>query len=112
MDTGSKTGRKDKKGPKTASVTCSDPRCPVHGGLSVHGKLFEGTVVSDRMHGTIVIEFPRLEKVRKYDRFIRYTSRIKAHLPKCMKAHTGDKVQIGETRRLAKTVAFVVTEVR
>lgn len=78
--------------------------------VPTRGKVFEGTVVSDRMRGTVVIEFPRVIKSRKYNRFFRRTTRMKARVPEGLSVKTGDRVQISETRRFAKTVNFIVTK--
>lgn len=78
--------------------------------VSTRGKTLQGTVVSDRMRKTIIIEFPRVIKSRKYNRFYRRTSRIKARVPEGLTIKTGDRVEIAETRKLAKTVNFIVTK--
>lgn len=89
-------------------VECKDVRCPVHGALSVRGKTYEGTVVSDRMQRSVIVEWPRVIKSQKYGRFKRRTTRITAHNPPCINAKVGDRVKIQETRKLAKTINFVV----
>ncbi|MEM0358958.1 MAG: 30S ribosomal protein S17 [Hadesarchaea archaeon] len=97
-------------GVKPPEKSCSDPRCPFHGSLSVRGKVLEGTVVSDKRAKTVTVEIPRVQKVRKYERFEKRTSKIHAHNPPCINARMGDRVKIAECRRLSKTKAFVVIE--
>jgi len=95
-------------GVKPPEGTCSDPRCPFHGNLSVRGRVLEGTVVSDKRAKTVTVEIPRVQRVRKYERLEKRTSRIHAHNPPCLNAKVGDWVKIAECRRLSKTKAFVV----
>jgi small subunit ribosomal protein S17 len=90
--------------------TCTDPRCPFHGGLKVRGGILEGVVVSDRMHGTVTVAVERMHLVRKYERYERRTAKLHAHNPPCIAAKAGDKVKIAECRRLSKTKSFVVVE--
>lgn len=89
---------------------CSDVNCPKHGGLPTRGMVFEGTVVSDKMNKTVVVQRERYVKVRKYERYKRSHSKIVAHNPPCINAKTGDKVRVMECRRLSKTKSFVVVE--
>jgi small subunit ribosomal protein S17 len=91
--------------------SCTDKNCPHHAGLRVRGKTFEGVIVSDRMRGTVTVEWPRQVYVKKYERYARKRSRVKAHNPACINAKQGDKVRIMECRKLSKTKSFVVLEV-
>ncbi|MBR9678677.1 MAG: 30S ribosomal protein S17 [Nanoarchaeota archaeon] len=91
--------------------SCNDKKCPYHGDLSVRGKIFEGVVTSDRMRNTVTVEWPRQIFVKKYERFLKKRSSVKAHNPICIKAKQGDKVKIMECRKLSKTKTFVVLEV-
>jgi len=90
---------------------CSDPRCPFHGTISTRGKTYEGVVSSNRMQSTVIVTWPRVEKSKKYDRFVRLSSKVKAHVPGCLTVQMGDKVEIRETRRQSRTVNFVVLKV-
>ncbi len=89
-------------------VECNDPKCPFHGRLSVRGRTLQGIVVSDRMMKTVTVEIERLKSIPKYERYERRTSKIHAHNPPCINAKVGDRVEIGECRRLSKTKSFVV----
>lgn len=76
-----------------------------------HGRKFVGTVISDRMHKTVTVEWERTKYVKKYERYERRRSRVKAHNPENINARSGQKVVIMETRPLSKTKNFVVTEI-
>ena len=98
----------DKKQAKEVSVNCNDPNCPFHGSLKLRGRTFSGTVTSAKMHRTIVIEWFRLFPLPKYERSEKRKTKIKAHLPDCIKVKEGDKITIKECRKLSKTKAFCV----
>ncbi len=87
---------------------CKDKKCPVHGDTKVRGITLQGTIVSDKMTNSVVIERKHLVKNSKYERFERRKSHITAHKPPCIDVKVGDKVEIGETRKLSKTKSFVV----
>lgn len=89
---------------------CSDKNCPFHGTLSVRGRMFTGVVVSDKMSKTVVVQREYVRKIPKYERYERRTSKLYAHNPPCIDAHTGDRVRLMECRRLSKTKAFVVIQ--
>jgi small subunit ribosomal protein S17 len=61
-----------------------------------------GRVVSDRMDKTIVVSVERLARHPLYKRVIRLTTKFKAH-DELNDAHTGDTVQIEESRPLSAT---------
>lgn len=90
---------------------CADPKCPYHGEVSVRGKLFEGTVVSDSMNKTVKVAWENVVKDTKFSRYFKTTTKVLAHNPDCVKAKKGDKVLIGETRPLSKTKHFAVLQV-
>jgi len=90
---------------------CNDKNCPVHGSIKVRGNYLQGIVVSDKMKDTVVVERRFLKKIPKFERYTRSKARLAAHKPACMNVKIGDKVEIGETRRMSKTKSFVVTKV-
>lgn len=90
--------------------TCNDPACPFHGSLSVRGKVLEGMVVNDANSATVTIEREILVLDRKYKRYFRKFSKISAHKTPCIDAKKGDRIRIGETRKVAKNISFVVIE--
>ena len=75
------------------------------------GRKFIGIVTSDRMHKTVTVEWERTKYLKKYERYERRKSSVKAHNPDTIKAKTGQKVVIMETRPLSKTKNFIVIEV-
>lgn len=90
---------------------CNDNKCPIHGNVSLRGFSFNGVVVSDKMHHTVTIQIERKHFVKKFNRYEKRLSRIKAHNSECVDAKEGDIVQIYETRPLSKTKNFVVNKI-
>lgn len=90
--------------------SCEDKLCPFHGSLSVRGRIYVGTVESNKSPKMIVVsrEYNRL--VKKYKRYERSKSKVHAFLPDCIAVNEGQKVKIAECRPLSKTVSFVVVE--
>ncbi len=89
---------------------CSDINCPMHGKLSVRGRQFTGTVISTKMRKTAVIEFERLQFLKKYERYEKRRTKLKVHNPECIDAKDGDVVKIVECRPLSKTKNFVIVQ--
>ena len=87
---------------------CEDKNCPFHGTLKVRGKTFTGTVVSDKMQGSVVVQWSEQRRVPKYERFRNVTMKLTAHKTPCVDARKGDVVKIVECRPLSKTKNFVV----
>lgn len=92
-------------------VECSDKKCPKHGNVKIRGTKINGKVVSDKAKNTVIVERQYIKYVPKYERYERRKTRIAAHNPPCITAKFGDKVVIGECRKLSKTKSFVVIEV-
>ena len=90
--------------------SCTDKNCPYHGNLSVRGRIFKGKVVSDKTDKAIIIEFERIYKIPKFERFAKKKTRIRAHNPECIKAKLADIVTVMETRPISKTISFVVIQ--
>jgi len=88
-----------------------DEKDPYFGLVKIRGRVFTGTVVSDKMMKTATIEWPRRKYNKKYERFEVRRTRVKAHNPESMDAKTGDIVKIAETRPLSKTKNFVIIEI-
>lgn len=93
-----------------SKADCTDSKCVVHGKLSSRGRVFEGTVISDKMQKTVTVEWPGISYIPKYERYEKRRSRVHAHNPACIAAKVGDKVRIAETRPISKTVKFAVVE--
>ena len=81
------------------------------GGLSLRGRAFVGTVISSKMQKTVTVEWERKHYLKKYERYERRRSRVKAHNPDTINAQEGDVVKIIECRPLSKTKNFVVIEI-
>lgn len=79
--------------------------------ISVRGRVFTGTVLSNAMQKTAVVEWQRIRPIKKYERYEIRRTKIKAHNPESINAQVGDKVRVGETRKLSKTKSFIIMEV-
>ena len=95
---------------KTEPRECNDMNCPFHGSLSVRGRQFTGTVISAKMRRTAVIEFERLNFLKKYERYEKRRTKLKVHNPDCINAKEGNVVRIVECRPLSKTKNFAIVE--
>ncbi|MCS7107569.1 MAG: 30S ribosomal protein S17 [Acidilobaceae archaeon] len=91
---------------------CEDEKCPWHGSLRVRGVLLEGVVLKAKAQKMVVVSHEYLRYDDKYKRYERRRKKIHARLPPCVKVEVGQRVVIGETRPLAKTVRFVVLGVK
>ena len=61
-----------------------DVNCPFNGSLRVRGQIIEGTVYSNNMSGSIVVEREMTRYMKKYERYEKRTRRYPAHLPSCI----------------------------
>jgi small subunit ribosomal protein S17 len=99
---------------KKVEISCNDRLCPIHGDrkLKMRGRTFEGAVIR-KLHGRVTIQFERMLKLAKYERYEKRRTKIHARLPDCMKddVAVGDLIQIAETRPISKTIHFVVSKV-
>jgi len=77
----------------------------------IRGNIFEGKVVSAKANKTVTVERELVQYIPKYERYKKIRSRVKAHNPLSINAKEGDKVKIGETRRISKTKSFIVMEI-
>ena len=69
-----------------------------------------GTVVSDKMQKTVVVEIARLVRHLDYSRMVSRKTRVKAHDEQDA-CHVGDTVRLMETRPLSKDKRWRVVEV-
>ena len=90
----------------------NDKNNPFNGTLATRGKLFEGIVVSAKAKNTVVIKKESPVYFTKFKRYARGTSSIHAHVPSNLEVQEGDKVLAAECRPIAKSVSFVVVEVK
>lgn len=95
---------------ETPKQKCNDIKCPFHGKLSVRGRQFTGIVISTKMRKTAAIEFEGLQFLKKYERYEKRRTRLKAHNPECINAKDGDIVDVIECRPLSKTKNFVIVQ--
>ena len=61
----------------------------------------QGTVVSDAMDKSILVRITRLVKHPVYGKYMRRSTKLMAH-DEANEAHTGDLVEVVETRPLSK----------
>jgi small subunit ribosomal protein S17 len=69
-----------------------------------------GTVVSDKMQKTVVVEISGLVRHLGYSRMVSRKTRVKAHDEQDA-CHVGDTVRLMETRPLSKDKRWRVVEV-
>jgi len=69
-----------------------------------------GTVVSNKMEKTVVVQVERLVKHRMYHKYVRRQSTFAAH-DQGNECQIGDKVMISESRPLSKTKRWRVSEI-
>ena len=116
----SASSKKEAKAPVSSSknaevgAECKDRLCPIHGDkkLKMRGRTFEGKVIK-KLNGRATIQFERMIKLAKYERYEKRKTKIHARLPDCMKDDfaVGDLIQVAETRPISKMINFVVSKV-
>ncbi|PVH20484.1 40S ribosomal protein S11 [Candidozyma haemuli] len=100
------------KTPKSAiEGSYIDKKCPFVGDISIRGKILTGTVVSTKMHRTIIIRRDYLHFVPKYNRYEKRHKNVAAHVSPAFRIQEGDVVVVGQCRPLSKTVRFNVLKV-
>lgn len=70
-------------------------------------RVLKGTVVSNKMQKTIVVRIDRLKKDPKYQKYMKTSTRFKAH-DETNSAGMGDIVMIRETRPMSKDKRWVL----
>lgn len=88
---------------------CKDRQCPLHGQLAARGRKFEGYVIK-KFPRRVVIEFNRVVKIQKYERYLNTKTKIHARLPDCLVSsiNVGDYIEVQECRPLSKIIHHVV----
>ncbi|PRT56339.1 40S ribosomal protein S11-B [Wickerhamiella sorbophila] len=100
------------KTPKEAiRGTYIDKKCPFVGQVSIRGRILTGTVVSTKMHRTIIIRREYLHYIPKYNRYEKRHKNLAAHVSPAFRVNEGDVVTVGQCRPLSKTVRFNVLRV-
>jgi len=96
------------------TIECKDRLCPKHGDikLKLRGRTFEGIVIR-KVYNKVTIQFDRMLRLPKYERYEKRKTKIHARLPDCMKndVSIGDLIQITETRPISKMIHFVVSKI-
>lgn len=72
--------------------------------VSIRGRILTGTVVSTKMHRTLIIRREYLHYVPKYARYEKRHKNLAAHVSPCFRVEEGDQVTVGQCRPLSKTV--------
>lgn len=70
-------------------------------------KTLQGTVISDKMQKTVVVEVERMKEHPKYKRRYRIHKKFKAH-DEANQYHIGDEVIIEETKPISKGKSWIV----
>ncbi len=78
--------------------------------MSGLNKFRNGTVTSNKMEKTVVVQVERLVKHPKYKKYVKQRTRFKAH-DENNACKVGDEVRIIETRPLSKDKRWAVVEV-
>ena len=89
-----------------------DTKNPFNGTLSIRGKLFEGKIIKSKAKNTVVIQKESPVYFNKFKRYARGKSTIHAHVPSNLQVKEGDVVVAAECRPIAKSVSYVVIEVK
>ena len=76
--------------------------------VGTRGRTFEGFVTKKFPH-RVVVEFERIVKAPKYERFYKKKQKLHARIPEGMDISVGDLVKVQQCRPLSKIVHFVVT---
>ncbi len=99
---------KERRGKKDVQLTVSiaDKKCPFTGMVSIRGRILTGTVVSTKMHRTLIIRREYLHFVPKYARYEKRHANLAAHVSPAFRVEEGDQVTVGQCRPLSKTVRF------
>jgi len=104
---------KETKTQEKETAKCSDKLCPFHSkkGLKLRGRTFQGIVIK-KLPMKITIQFERMLKIKKYERYEKRKTKIHARLPNCLKdeINVGDLVEVSETRPISKTIHFVTNK--
>lgn len=98
-----------KVNPKLMTWNCADKKCPFTGLVSIRGRILTGTVVSTKMHRTIVIRREYLHFIPKYSRYEKRHTNVPVHVSPAFRVEVGDQVTVGQCRPLSKTVSFKIS---
>ncbi|KAA8622335.1 40s ribosomal protein s11 [Stemphylium lycopersici] len=79
--------------------------------VSIRGRILTGTVMSTKMHRTLIIRREYLHFIPKYSRYEKRHKNLAAHVSPAFRVEPGDQVVVGQCRPLSKTVRFNVLRV-
>lgn len=82
----------------------TDKKCPFTGMVSIRGRILTGTVVSTKMHRTLIVRREYLHFIPKYARYEKRHTNLAAHVSPAFRVVEGDQVTVGQCRPLSKTV--------
>lgn len=91
--------------PKSAKTTANHTEYPVR------GNEFTGRVTSSKTPKMVTVLREIVVYIPKFERYKKVRSKVHAHNPEWINAKENDIVKIGETRKISKTKAFIVTEI-
>lgn len=77
----------------------------------VRGNEFTGRVTSAKTPKMVTVLREIVVYIPKFERYKKVRSKVHAHNPETINAKENDIVKIGETRKISKTKAFIVTEI-
>src|SRR2546423_1880035 len=78
--------------------------------VSIRGRILTGTVVSTKMHRTLIVRREYLHFIPKYARYEKRHTNLAAHVSPAFRVEEGDTVTVGQCRPLSKTVSHTVAE--
>jgi ribosomal protein uS17 len=84
----------------------ADKKCPFTGMVSIRGRILTGTVVSTKMHRTLIVRREYLHFIPKYARYEKRHANLAAHVSPAFRVEEGDTVTVGQCRPLSKTVSY------
>lgn len=99
------TKRKDRK-----KMTEEKGKKMIVGPIGTRGRIFQGKVTKKFGH-RVVVEFDRIVRVPKYERFTKKKTKLHARVPEGVEVHVGGIVKVRECRPLSKIVRFIIIEV-
>ncbi len=82
-----------------------------HNEYPVRGNEFTGRVTSSKTPKMVTVLREIVVYIPKFERYKKVRSKVHAHNPEWINAKENDIVKIGETRKISKTKAFIVTEI-
>ena len=90
------------------SESCTDKKCPFHGGIVVKKEKFVGKIIRKDINKSATMEWHVSHYLPKYERYEIRRRRLRVHNPPCIDAQIGDEVLVARTKPLSKTKHYVV----